>query len=288
MKSLSTTPNLEFFKREISPAELQDAATAKLPSVVAALTAPTVAALPERVDERRYPQADREAYLAAIQTLVGSGGYSNLVNIHVEMSHDMHGRMFMDNGTTHASATGVQRFLAWHRAYLLEFEKLLQAIRPGLRIPYWRWSAPGATFPAWLAGYLPAGLRNAAGQSHAVTRQIGANGGLPGRDPILALLRHTSYTPFTLALEGWQPYGAHNQVHVYVSGTMGSAYSPADPVFWLHHAEIDRLWHIWQVANPGKGPTLSGSKRIMDPWPHRVEDLTSIATLGYAYDDSTV
>ncbi len=50
-------------------------------------------------------------------------------------------------------------------------------------------------------------------------------------------------------LEGWWPRGSsmHNAVHVWVGGQMQTASSPNDPVFFLHHANIDRLWWQWQA-----------------------------------------
>ncbi|KAK2629543.1 hypothetical protein QTJ16_000363 [Diplocarpon rosae] len=46
----------------------------------------------------------------------------------------------------------------------------------------------------------------------------------------------------------------HNSVHVAVGGDMGHMseldYSSFDPVFWLHHANVDRLFAIWQAINP--------------------------------------
>ncbi|KAK6580768.1 hypothetical protein PZA11_007004 [Diplocarpon coronariae] len=46
----------------------------------------------------------------------------------------------------------------------------------------------------------------------------------------------------------------HNSVHVAVGGNMGHMseldYSAFDPVFWLHHANVDRLFAIWQGINP--------------------------------------
>lgn len=51
------------------------------------------------------------------------------------------------------------------------------------------------------------------------------------------------------SLEG-QP---HNSVHNSVGtpyGFMGDFMSPVDPVFWLHHANVDRLWWLWQQRNP--------------------------------------
>ena len=49
-------------------------------------------------------------------------------------------------------------------------------------------------------------------------------------------------------LEGWWPTGSamHNGVHVWVGGQMQTASSPNDPLFFLHHAQVDRLWTLYQ------------------------------------------
>jgi len=62
-----------------------------------------------------------------------------------------------------------------------------------------------------------------------------------------------------------------------------TSFSPADPVFWLHHAEVDRLWHIWQLKHGGEHPTLAGASGTMDPWTDTYSDLVSISELGYDY-----
>jgi hypothetical protein len=43
----------------------------------------------------------------------------------------------------------------------------------------------------------------------------------------------------------------HNLVHRWVGGNMLGMTSPNDPVFFMHHAEIDRMWSLWQYKNPG-------------------------------------
>lgn len=59
--------------------------------------------------------------------------------------------------------------------------------------------------------------------------------------------------------------------------------APADALFWLHHAEIDRLWHEWQQINPGLDPVLAGADAVMDPWPETVDQVLNIADLNYTY-----
>jgi tyrosinase len=71
---------------------------------------------------------------------------------------------------------------------------------------------------------------------------------------------------FRCAIEGWSRLdggdgiGAHNQVHMFIGGSFGAqrnrqfgtitdATSPNDPIFWLLHANADRLWTKWQLEN---------------------------------------
>ena len=66
-------------------------------------------------------------------------------------------------------------------------------------------------------------------------------------------------------MTGWSHFGnaigrverePHGTVHVAVGGDSGfmSAFETAgwDPIFWLHHANIDRLWEVWRNM-PGHG-----------------------------------
>jgi hypothetical protein len=43
---------------------------------------------------------------------------------------------------------------------------------------------------------------------------------------------------------------AHNDVHGACGGDMNSLdYAAGDPVFWMHHNNIDRIWYRWQLQN---------------------------------------
>lgn len=68
----------------------------------------------------------------------------------------------------------------------------------------------------------------------------------------------TSSPSFRNRLEGWLTYPGepaeprmHNRVHTWVGGDMQPGTSPNDPVFFLHHCNVDRLWAQWQAAKPG-------------------------------------
>ena len=58
----------------------------------------------------------------------------------------------------------------------------------------------------------------------------------------------TSSAGFRNRLEGWappSPPALHNRVHVWVGGDMLPSTSPNDPVFFMHHCNVDRLWEAW-------------------------------------------
>jgi tyrosinase len=75
---------------------------------------------------------------------------------------------------------------------------------------------------------------------------------------------------FRNRLEGWLPFGLHNRVHVWVGGDMGPATSPNDPVFYLNHCNVDRIWERW-MANRGRSyvPAQSESADLAF---HRIDD----------------
>jgi hypothetical protein len=67
-------------------------------------------------------------------------------------------------------------------------------------------------------------------------------------------------------------------------GTMGLSLSPTDPLFWLHHANVDRIWGEWQTKHPNANPP--NSSEILRPPPlfdNQVSSVLSISNLGYSY-----
>jgi len=63
--------------------------------------------------------------------------------------------------------------------------------------------------------------------------------------------------------EGWHGLGSiHNRVHLWVGGSMLPSTSPNDPIFFLHHCNVDRLLSQWQRQHPIETyhPTGSGGE----------------------------
>jgi hypothetical protein len=74
--------------------------------------------------------------------------------------------------------------------------------------------------------------------------------------------------------------GAHELVHVIVGGQMDSYWSVADPLFYLHHSNVDRLWTMWQDY---WDHDEEHKDDLRDPW-HYDGDLDRRLTFGSAAD----
>lgn len=193
----------------------------------------------------------------AITELIDSGEYASLVAIHANMDHDMHRRMIVD-GEVVFSDSGLHRFLPWHRAYLYAFEQALQAIDDRITLPFWDWVNQRE---------IPPEMEEITG---AITQPRSPSGGLwlPHESTMNRVLNQDNYEDFTFDLES----GPHDGVHVWIGGDMRDVpLAPNDPLFWLHHANVDRYWHYWQQWHPGENPDLDGEDAVMDPW----NDLTA-------------
>lgn len=214
---------------------------------------------------------DKLVFKKVIKKLIEAPGdpnwYGKMVGHHSNMSHNMHGM----------NAIGEQRFLPWHRTYLLKIERAGKKIDKRFFIPYWDWTKE-RKIPSFIRTYTP--TVKVTGTDIIVRRNPGSSSTLPTSSQINTILGRTTFTTFTRDLER-QP---HNFVHMWVNGTMSSInIAPADPLFWMHHAQVDRIWSIWQARNSGKNPTLSGVNRIMDPWKDTEIQVRSITNLKYEY-----
>ncbi|KAH8771953.1 monooxygenase [Diaporthe sp. PMI_573] len=74
---------------------------------------------------------------------------------------------------------------------------------------------------------------------------------------------NTEFAPFWRALED----GPHGAIHNAIGGDMIPGTSPNDPLFFMHHAQVDRLWWLWQQGNPAVRDVDFGGNRdpVTDP-----------------------
>ena len=190
-------------------------------------------------------------------------------------------------------------FLPWHRMFVMAFENIVRAVanEPGFTLPYWNYLDPSQRAipsqfrrpgdPVWGALYRPS--RNAA-----------VNGGGPiasSGDLQPDVLAENTYAPLG-ADQGFcanLDFGIHGTVHVGIGNSttgMGAVpWAAGDPIFWLHHCNIDRLWASWNAdgnANPGDSDFTSKPFVFAGPTgaqiSYTVGQVLSLTQAGYSYD----
>ena len=189
-------------------------------------------------------------------------------------------------------------FLPWHRYLLLRFESLLrQALDANdFQLPYWDWAADaeldGPTqsrlWHAELLGQFENSTWNVRLERHPgdgsdlvvdgrrLRRALGAQASLPSRSEVRAVVSdETVYDspPYDRSAAGARNRIEllHNRVHVWVGGDMASSISPNDPAFYLHHANVDRIWSAWSRRHPNAGyrPLQTETEDLLL---HRIDD----------------
>ncbi len=218
-----------------------------------------------RKNQKSLTGAEWLRFKCAINALKDSGmeppTYQEFVDIHVQAMTTPAGHMW--------GAHGGSNFLPWHREYLMEFENRLRLVNPLVTIPYWDWA--NDSLPAELSD--PQDLTN-----WGITRNNPV-GSMPSQTQVNNVMAETTWDGFRTNLEG-----IHGSVHISVGGQMGGASSPSDPIFWLHHAFIDKIWADWQKLNPTKKPS-NLSEQLQPPpiFQRTVGQVMSTTNMGYVY-----
>ena len=227
-------------------------------------------------------------------------------------------------------------FTPWHRGYLIALEKQIRAAVVSLggpsdwALPYWNYFGPNNEFeipPAFTQTTLPDGTSNALFVQARYGPNSDSNIFIPIPPVSEDCQNNTIFTgsntvtpppgyggPNTGFSHGGETSGnlennPHNQVHVFIGGnspdgqTSGLMSDPGiaalDPIFYLHHSNIDRMWAAWDGSgnsNPGEtnwtsGPTAVGDHEFAMPfpdgssWVYTPNDVNSLSQLDYTYDD---
>lgn len=206
----------------------------------------------------------------------------------------IHGTTLPDNllswNMCHRSGEGVF-FFAWHRMYLFFFERILRAKsgRANLTLPYWNYQLnPVLPYP-WRDKTIGNPLYNT-----TRTPPINNGGAIPSSIST-AINNSLALVPYYTFQSNFNS-GPHGSVHTSVAGDMAViSTSVKDPVFWLHHSNVDRLWEQWRSmcggrANPTDATWLNKTYTFFDEYGTPVNmtgsQVVEISTqLGYRYDD---
>lgn len=224
------------------------------------------------------------AVVTAFQGIKSSGVYDDFTRRHGQAMTAL-SLMPGETGTQRNVAHRGPAFLPWHRQALYDLEAAMRAVVPAVEIPYWRWDLDGSgwrtarvwnyvggngsssrgynittgPFKDWVSviatsggGFTPrAGIK----------RQFATSGSMPGAPS----LSTTSYdaAPWsenspTASSFRRQLEMAHNTVHNNIRGDFWTGTSPNDPLFWLHHCNVDRIWAAWEARQGLRYAPTSG------------------------------
>ncbi|PVD32143.1 hypothetical protein C0Q70_07572 [Pomacea canaliculata] len=168
---------------------------------------------------------------------------------------------------------GMATFPHWHRLFVVQVEDALK--RRGLHfgIPYWDWTRPGTTVPAiasketYVDPNSDSSVHNpffnapVAFLGETTSRQVQAELSTKPAygdhtalfDGMLLAFEQRDFCDFEVQFEV-----VHNLPHFLVGGFAPYSlstlhYSAFDPIFILHHSNVDRLWAIWQALQIKRG-----------------------------------
>lgn len=191
---------------------------------------------------------ERERFIAALAALNdrGAGRFRELRQIHSEVVwNEAHG---------HAG------FLPWHRAYLLDLERELQAIDPSVSLPYWRFDepAPNLFSPRFLGAAAANGQVTFAADNPLQFWSTDSGAGIV-REPSFDTATESVGTLSEAQTLGVSDKffrftrletGPHGAAHMACGGFLADGHNaPRDPLFFLLHGNVDRLWAKWQWLN---------------------------------------
>jgi hypothetical protein len=187
--------------------------------------------------------------------------------------------------TGHTSIHNSIYFLPWHRAFLLDYEERMRSFAnlsfpfqtyKYLAIPYWDWRdeanpgnsspitsithpgflpfsfVPNSNFAGWSFSYFSPFLSSPQTVNFSRNTTFGSPATLnssAGPTQVNNVMGSSSYYDWTSGSSGFTnrlEQVPHNNMHGFIGGIMSSYYSPLDPIFFMHHNMVDKLWQDWE------------------------------------------
>ena len=266
-----------------------------------------------------------------------STAYQAMLKISQNDPNDPHGWIYQANihgvdpsnntgpdGVWNQCQHGTWWFFPWHRMYLYYFERIIRTYSGSstFALPYWNWDDPSGSQLVLNNVFL------SGGPLFITQRSDAANGGQPIddissilNDPRTGKNRAMQETQFFISanqpafggpltpqpthsgqLHGGLEGDGHDIIHVDTGGDNGWMSFPnlaaRDPIFWFHHANVDRIWIEWLNMKGGRAnpdPSTTNGKRwnqqvfsFFDENKNKVNitpaKVLDTVKLGYVYD----
>ena len=204
-------------------------------------------------------------------------------------------------------------FLPWHRAFVVSIERIVRTLtgKKEFAMPYWDWSTNPTLPDVFTTPLTPNGDTN---WLYEPSRTLPPNWPYPddvvGPGVVDKALKETPYETFGTSRptgqdstdpkwirDGSGTQGTleglpHNSVHAWMGGYMPTMHSPWDPIFFMHHGNIDRIWAVWNSkgnanSDEANWKNMTFTDNFVNPdksfWSPKVSDLFDPLALGYTY-----
>nr|AYO86687.1 hemocyanin alphaN [Helix pomatia] len=195
--------------------------------------------------------------LQQVEDDTGPNGFQNIASFHGSPARCEH-----DHHPVACCVHGSPNFPQWHRLYVKQWEDALTAHGAKIGIPYWDWTYAFKKLPSLVtAGDNNPFHHGVTHDGHITTR---APRSLLFNDPefgdesffyrqVLLAFEQTDYCDFEVQFEI-----THNAIHSWVGGQSPYGlstleYTAYDPLFLLHHSNVDRQFSIWQALQKYRG-----------------------------------
>ena len=224
------------------------------------------------------------SFIKAFQELSIDGTLKRLVEIHGEYWDYAHFN---------------PKFLFWHRAFIHDFEQELQKKNVSY-LPYWDWTIDSQNpFDSMLFTNNYFGsvnelhqvntslfgfFKTPIGDNEYLVRDYNtSNSNVFYHKTILQNLleKDSLFSKWSVDIE----YGAHAIVHSLIGGKTGDMskwFAPNDPLFWLHHSFIDKLYFEYQAkygnAFDGNAYNVFNTSdlHVLKPWNKSIREIGTI------------
>ena len=207
--------------------------------------------------------------------------------------------LMWDGCQAHDAGEDEDFFLPWHRMYVMAFEAIVRSVadEPSFTLPYWNYLDPAQHA-------IPAQFRRQGDATWGALYSPNRNGAVNAGSAIASstVLSASVLSEATYSSSGFDDgfcasldNGLHGAVHVGVgngiNGMGAIPWAANDPIFWLHHCNIDRMWASWNAAggaNPTDPQFTSKPFVFADTNGQQTSKVVStvldLASAGYAYD----